>query len=64
MKIKVHIDTTTIMPPTWSPDGRQLLVPALPADEAHAGPGRRRERPTTGKGRPRPATGVSEDCAR
>ncbi len=38
LRIKVHVYSTTAMPPTWSPDGRQLLVPALPADEAHADP--------------------------
>ena len=58
MRIKVHLYTTTVMPPTWSPDGRQLLVPALPADEAHADPRPPRGRPVTGKGHSRPGTGV------
>ena len=58
MRVKVHLYTTTVMPPTWSPDGRQLLIAGLPADEAHADPRPPRGRPTTGKGRPRPGTGV------
>lgn len=29
---------TPVMPPTWGPDGRRVLVPALPADEAGADP--------------------------
>jgi dipeptidyl aminopeptidase/acylaminoacyl peptidase len=58
MRVKVHLYTTTVMPPTWSPDGRQLLVPGLPADEAHVDPRPPRGRPVTGKGHPRPGTGV------
>jgi len=58
LRIKVHLYTTTVMPPTWSPDGRQLLVPALPANEAHADPRPPRGMPTTGKGRPGPGTGA------
>ena len=39
LRIKVHMyNSITLMPPTWSPDGRSLLVPALPADEAGADP--------------------------
>lgn len=38
VRIKVHLYTTGLMPPAWSPDGRFLLVPALPADEAGADP--------------------------
>jgi dipeptidyl aminopeptidase/acylaminoacyl peptidase len=39
VRIKVHMYAAiTLMPPTWSPDGRSLLVPALPADEAGADP--------------------------
>lgn len=58
LRIKVQVYSTTAMPPTWSPDGRQLLVPALPADEAHADPRPPRGRPATGKGRAHPGTGV------
>src|SRR5262249_23350521 len=56
--IKVHLSSTAVMPPTWSPDGRQLLAPALPADEAHADPRPPRGKPTTGRGRPGAGTGV------
>jgi len=54
VRVKVHLYTTTVMPPTWSPDGRCLLVPALPADEAGADP-----RPPHGRTRraPQSATG-------
>lgn len=39
VRIKVHSwGPTPLMPPTWSPDGRHVLVPALPADEAGADP--------------------------
>lgn len=38
VRMKVHLYTTGLMPPTWSPDGRHLLVPALPADETGADP--------------------------
>ncbi len=58
-RIKVHLYTTTIMPPAWSPDGRRLLVPALPASEARADPRPARGRPATGKGRPGPGSGVT-----
>jgi dipeptidyl aminopeptidase/acylaminoacyl peptidase len=57
-RIKVHIYTTTVMPPTWSPDGRYLMVPALPVDEANADPRPPRGRPTTGKGHPDPRSRV------
>ena len=57
VRIKAQLITTTVMPPAWSPDGRQLLVPALPADEAHADPRPPRGRPVTGKGRPRAGNG-------
>lgn len=40
LRIKVHYHMTTVMPPTWSPDGRKLLVPALPAAEVGAAPRR------------------------
>ncbi len=52
-RIKVYIHPTTAMPPAWSPDGRQLLVPALPADEEHADP-----RPVRGKMQSGLGTGV------
>lgn len=53
-RVKVHVYSTTVMPPTWSPDGRYLLVPALPADEADADPRPPRGRATAGKGGPGP----------
>lgn len=58
LRIKVHLYASTVMPPTWSPDGRHLLVPALPVDESHADPRPPRGRPTTGKGRPDLGSGV------
>ena len=58
LRIKVHIYTTTVMPPTWRPDGRELLVGVLPADEADADPRPPRAAPTTGKGRQRPGPGI------
>ena len=57
-RIKVHLYSTTVMPPTWSPDGRQLLVPALPSDEEQADPRPARGRPTIGKRQPGPGAGV------
>ena len=42
------------MPPTWSPDGRKLLVPALPAAEVGADPRPPGGRVATGPGRKRP----------
>ncbi len=38
VRVKAHLYSTIAMPPTWSPDGRYLLVPALPADETGADP--------------------------
>jgi len=38
VRLKVDMGYTVVMPPTWSPDGRDVLVPALPADEADADP--------------------------
>ena len=58
LRIKVHLYSTTAMPPAWSPDGRHLLVPVLPADEARADPRPTRGSATTGKGRPDPGSGV------
>ena len=49
LRVKVHYHMTTVMPPTWSPDGRTLLVPALPAAEVGADP-----RPPRGRCRDRP----------
>ena len=57
-RIKVYIHPTTAMPPAWSPDGRQLLVSALPADEEHADPRPVKGQPATGKGQPGTGTGV------
>jgi dipeptidyl aminopeptidase/acylaminoacyl peptidase len=54
LRIKVHFLTTTLMPPTWSPDGRKLLVPALSATEVGADPRPSRAGVTTGPGRKRP----------
>jgi dipeptidyl aminopeptidase/acylaminoacyl peptidase len=54
LRVKVHLYTTTVMPPTWSPDGRKLLVPALPAAEVGADPRPPRAGVTTGPGRKRP----------
>jgi dipeptidyl aminopeptidase/acylaminoacyl peptidase len=45
VRLKIHMyNPITLMPPTWSPDGRFLLVPGLPADETGADP-----RPARGK---------------
>lgn len=38
LRIKFHYHLATVMPPTWNPDGRTLLVPALPTDEVGADP--------------------------
>ncbi len=54
VRVKVHIYTTTVMPPTWSPDGRELLVGALPSSEIGADPRPPRAGITTGPGRRRP----------
>src|SRR4051794_3307253 len=58
MRVKVHLYTTTVMPPTWSPDGRKLLVPALPAAEVGADPRAPRAGVATGPGRGRPGPGA------
>jgi dipeptidyl aminopeptidase/acylaminoacyl peptidase len=58
VRIKVHLYSTTAMPPTWSPDGRQLLVPALPVDDADADPRPPRARATTATGHKRAGPGV------
>ena len=58
VRIKVHLYSTTAMPPTWSPDGRHLLVPALPVDEADADPRPPRARATTATGHKRAGPGV------
>jgi dipeptidyl aminopeptidase/acylaminoacyl peptidase len=54
VRIKVQAYTgPVVMPPTWSAEGRKLLVPALPQDELHADPrpakGRLRVPQRTGK---------------
>ena len=63
VRIKVQLMTTTVMPPTWSPDGGQLLVPALPADEAHADPRPPRGRPVAGNRRRGPERASSSSRA-
>jgi dipeptidyl aminopeptidase/acylaminoacyl peptidase len=55
LRIKVHYHMTTAMLPTWSPDGRKLLVPALPAAEVGADPRPPGGKVTSGPGRKRPA---------
>lgn len=53
VRIKVyHYGTPLVMPPTWSPDGQSVLVPALPGDEANADP-----RPAIGAGQARESSG-------
>ena len=54
LRVKVHYHMTTVMPPTWSPDGRKLLVPALPAAEVGADPRPHGAAVETGPGRKRP----------
>jgi dipeptidyl aminopeptidase/acylaminoacyl peptidase len=49
VRVKAHLYSTVAMPPTWSPDGRYLLVPALPADETGADPRPPFGMPTDGK---------------
>ena len=55
--VKVHYHMTTVMPPTWSPDGRKLLVP-VPAAEVGADPRRLGAAVATGPERKRPGPGA------
>lgn len=38
VRIKAHMYSAVLMPPSWSPDGAHILVPALPPHEAGADP--------------------------
>ena len=54
LRVKVHYHMATVMPPTWSPDGRKLLVPVLQAAEVGADPKRLGAVVATGPERKRP----------
>ena len=55
LRVKFHYHLTTVMPPTWSPDGRKLLVPALPAAEVGLDPRPNGGDIATGPGGTRPS---------
>ncbi len=38
VRVKVHLYSAVLMPPSWSPDGATLLIPALPVSEVGADP--------------------------
>lgn len=52
--LRIKINYPAMMVPTWSPDGRQLLVPVLPAAEVGADPRPNGAQVTTGPGGKRP----------
>jgi dipeptidyl aminopeptidase/acylaminoacyl peptidase len=59
VRLKVQAYTgPVVMPPTWSPDSRKLLVPALPEDERHADPRPAKGRDTAPQGATKPRVTV------